>query len=215
MEKQKLARRLLIYTIGLILIAFGSAFNINSDLGVSPIVSLPLVVSEIVGISIGMATTGVFISLILLQVLVLRKKFKLYYLTQILFSTMFGYFTNFAIFILSGFQLPTYIGRLTMMGVGFTLISLGIVFYMEAKVVPLPVEGLAEALTIVTEGKFHVFKMVVDSSFVVLAVILSMMFLGGIVGIREGTIVGMILVGKLIPPLKKLAAPLLHSIQTF
>ena len=214
LDKEKIIRRILIYVAGLFTLANGAALTINSDLGVSPIVSLPLVVSEIIGVNIGTVTSGIFIFLILLQIIVLRKNFKWHNLTQIIFSVIFGYFKDFAIFLQGGFQLPTYIGRLAMMGLGFVLISLGIVIFMEAKLVPLPVEGLADALAQVAEGKFHVYKMIVDTAFVVLAIALALLFLRKIIGIREGTLIGMLLVGRLIPPLRNISLPLIRRIYS-
>ena len=212
MDKQ-LVCRILVYILGLLTMAFGVVFSINSDLGVSPIVSLPLVISEIMGITIGTITTATFAFLILLQILILRKDFKWYNLSQIVFSFIFGYFMDFAIFLHGGFAFASYPGRFLMMVIGFVLISLGIVFFMEAKLVPLPVEGLCDALTQATGIKFYIYKIIVDAAFVVLALGLTFLFLPGIVGIREGTVIGMILVGKLIPHLTNAFLQFLQRIK--
>lgn len=45
--------RLLIYILGLLILALGVAFSINSNLGVSPVSSLPYVISQITGIEMG------------------------------------------------------------------------------------------------------------------------------------------------------------------
>ena len=210
MEREKLVRRVIVYMVGLFIIANGAALTINSELGVSPIVSLPLVISELIGVSIGTVTTATFGFLILLQILILRKDFKWYNLTQLVFSFIFGYFMDFAIFLHDGFAFSAYYGRFIMTIVGFALISLGIVFFMEAKLVPLPVEGLCDALTQATGVKFYIYKIVVDALFVVLALLLTFLFLPGIIGIREGTIIGMFLVGRLIPTLTGIFLPLLR-----
>ena len=65
--------RVIIYMIGLLILAFGVAFSVNSNLGVSPVNSLPYVISLIVEKKLGTCVTVVFISYILLQILILRK----------------------------------------------------------------------------------------------------------------------------------------------
>ena len=57
----KLAARLVIYCLGLFVLYFGIALSVNSNLGVSPVSALPFVVSQILSISLGTATTAVYV----------------------------------------------------------------------------------------------------------------------------------------------------------
>ena len=45
----KFVKRIVIYLAGLFFVALGVAFSVNSNLGVSPVNSLPYVVSRILG----------------------------------------------------------------------------------------------------------------------------------------------------------------------
>ena len=98
--------RILVYCLGLLLLAFGVAISVNSDLGVSPVNSLPYVISQIIHVQLGTCVTAVFCSYILLQVLILRREFQPINLLQILFSTLFGYFVDFAKWTIGDFALP-------------------------------------------------------------------------------------------------------------
>ena len=49
----KLAARAAVYCVGLLVLSFGIALAVNSNLGVSPVSSLPYVVSQILNISLG------------------------------------------------------------------------------------------------------------------------------------------------------------------
>ena len=63
-----MAKRLVVYCIGLFLMAVGVSISIKSDLGVSPVNSIPYVVSEIVkSISMGTWTTIIYCVFILTQ----------------------------------------------------------------------------------------------------------------------------------------------------
>ena len=108
MKLKQWVARVVIYAIGLLVLAFGVAFSVNSNLGVSPVNSFPYVVSLIVGKSLGTCVTVIFISYILLQILILRKDFQWINLTQILCSTLFGKFVDMAKMIVGDFTIPTY-----------------------------------------------------------------------------------------------------------
>ena len=84
--------RVAIYCLGLFLLAMGVAISVNSNLGVSPVNSLPYVISKIINVQLGTCVTAVFCSYILMQIIILRKEFQIINLLQIVFSTIFGYF---------------------------------------------------------------------------------------------------------------------------
>ena len=69
----KFVKRIVIYLAGLFFVALGVAFSVNSNLGVSPVNSLPYVVSRILGKDLGTCVTVIFIGYILIQILLLRK----------------------------------------------------------------------------------------------------------------------------------------------
>lgn len=204
-----LFNRVLIYIIGLFSLAMGVAFSVNANLGVSPVNSLPYVISVILSVPMGNCVTVVFASYILLQIIILRKEFKWINLTQLIFSTIFGYFVDFTKWILGDFTIPTYFGSLAMVAVSLVLIALGIMLYVEANLVPMPMEGLTMALAGKLHKPFPRMKIIVDCIVVAIGIVLSLVFLHKLDGIREGTVITALLVGKLIPPIKKaIGAPI-------
>ena len=46
-------KRVILYAVGLLFMAFGVAFSVNSNLGVSPVNSLPYVISKIIHMDLG------------------------------------------------------------------------------------------------------------------------------------------------------------------
>jgi len=215
--------RIIIYILGLLVLSFGVAFSINARLGVSPVSTLPFVLSRIFygstapHTSVGMLTTIMMAVFVLLQIAVKRKKFKWINLTQILFSFFFGFFVDFALFVFGGMQLPTYFGQLAMLAISIVLIAAGICLFMGARLVPLPTEGFCDAVA--TESKrlkFHTVKMIMDCVLVLIGIACAVSFLngGGLQGlqdstIREGTIISAIAIGKIIPYVRKALRPVL------
>ena len=93
------------YFIGLFVMTIGIALSVKSNLGVSPVSSIPYTMTCVWGIEMGKATILFHIVLVLIQIALLRKKFKPAQLLQILVGVVFGYFTTFCNYMVS--FLPT------------------------------------------------------------------------------------------------------------
>lgn len=198
-----------VYAVGLLFMAFGVAFSVNSGLGVSPVNSLPYVVSLVLGVDMGSCVIGVFSFYVLVQILIYRRDFKWINLTQIVFSTLFGYFVDFAKAVVGDFALPTYPGQLIMLAVSMVFVALGVCLYMDAGLVNMPMEGMTNAIAErIVKKPFHDVKVAVDCLAVAAAILLSFVGLGGLEGIREGTLLCALLVGKMMKPMQKVVAPL-------
>ena len=207
----KLLARLAVYCLGLLILAFGIALAVNSNLGVSPVSSLPYVVSQIVGISLGTCTIAVYICYILLQ-MVISRKFQPALLLQLVFSTIFGWFVDGAKYVLGDFCLPTYFGQLAMLAASILLIGFSLVLYIDVKLAPMPAEGLVGCLSEKLHKPFSQMKTFVDCSSVLIGAVLSLLFLGKLVGIREGTILTALLVGRMMGTLRKFVGPWIQKI---
>lgn len=209
-----LPQKAAVYVAGLCLMAFGVAFSVNSGLGVSPVNSLPYVISVILGRDMGTCVTAVFGFYILVQFLLLRRKFHPVQLTQLLFSAIFGYFVDFAKWVLGDWAIPGYGGSLVMLFVSIFLVALGVCLYMGTGLVNMPMEGMTKAVrdTLLPRVHFAEVKVAMDCTAVAIGVILSLVFLGRLDGIREGTVICAVLVGKVMKPLQKILGPWLERI---
>ena len=204
--------RVLIYCGALFLMAIGVALSVNSNLGVSPVNSLPYVISQIIRVQMGTCVTVLFCFYILLQVVILRREFQPVNLLQIAFSTIFGYFVDFAKMLMGDFALPTYAGKLVMLAASIFLIALGVMLYIDVELVPMPMEGLSSCIAGKLGKSFPTMKTVVDCVVVLTGVVLSFLFLGKLDGIREGTIITAAVTGKLIAMFRKWLSPTVKRI---
>lgn len=208
--------RVFIYIFGLFILALGVAFSINSNLGVSPVSSLPYVISEITKVKMGICVTVIYSIFVIVQIIVLRREFKWYNLTQILFATIFGYFVSFAQLILGDFTIPTYAGRLTMLAISLVLVAIGVSLYISAGLLNMPMEGMVAAINqnIIKKLSFADVKVIMDTTVVTIGIIASLIFFGKVVGIREGTIICALLVGKIMKPILKRLKPKMEKLIT-
>ena len=92
-----------IATLGLAFVAIGVALSIKSQLGTAPISCPPYVLSLMPDtFSVGEFTIMMHIFFILIQVLLLRKNFKLEYLMQLVPTFLFGYMCDLFIWLFNG-----------------------------------------------------------------------------------------------------------------
>lgn len=212
LKPAQLAARLTIYCLGLLVLAFGIALSVNCNLGVSPVSSLPYVVSQIIGISLGTCTTIVYGTYVLIQMVLNGRKFQPALLLQLVFSTIFGYFVDGAKAVLGDFMLPGYLGQLAMLAVSIVLIGFSLVQYIDVKIAPMPAEGLVACIAEKLGKPFSTVKTLFDCTSVLVGAILCFVFLGRLTGIREGTVITAMLVGKMTGILRKYLSPLIDKV---
>ena len=80
--------RIPMYFIGLFVMTIGIALSVKSNLGVSPVSSIPYTMTCVWGIEMGKATILFHIILVLIQILLLRKKFKPVQLLQVVIGVV-------------------------------------------------------------------------------------------------------------------------------
>ena len=80
---QEIFKRSVLLVAGMFLMTFGIASLVLADVGTTPISTLPLVTGEILGITLGVGTFAVNVVFVLLQILLLRSRFRLLSLIQV------------------------------------------------------------------------------------------------------------------------------------
>lgn len=204
-----LVKRYLMLCIGLAVMAFGVAFSIKAGLGTSPISSLPYVLSCLIPFTVGTTTIMLHVTLILLQILLLRKRYELIQLMQLPVALVFGSLTDFAVWALDGVSAGSYLEQWLLCAVGILLVGIGVSMEVTANVVTLAGEGMVLAVCKVFPVKFGNAKIGFDVTLVVIASVLSLVFLHTLEGVREGTVAAAILVGmtarQVNKPMKRLA----------
>ncbi len=215
--KQKhLLRRWALLVVGLVIMAFGVAFSIKAGLGTSPISSLPYVLSLLslpVTLTVGTATIAMHVTLILLQILLLRRRYDPFQLAQLPVALIFGSLTDFSVWALQGITVSTYPARWVLCIIGILLVGVGVSFEVTANVVTLAGEGMVLAVCKVFPVPFGNAKIGFDVTLVVIASVLSLVFLGGLYGVREGTVAAAFCVGlvarQVNRPMRRFAARVL------
>jgi uncharacterized membrane protein YczE len=161
--------------------------------------SIPYVLSLILPkMTVGQFTILFNIFLVLLQLLILKKDFKSIQLLQVILVLPFGYFIDLTLSWIINIHLNNYFSEWIFCIMGILVLALGILIEIKSKVLYLPGEGIVLAISKVTDINFAKLKPICDMTMVLIAIMLSFLFLDKLCGVREGTIVAAIFVGILI-----------------
>lgn len=205
MTKKEITKRYLLFIACLFFMGIGVALTKHGELGVSPISSVANVVSiKFTFFSFGTWLTISNCVLLLGQILLLRKNFKLIQLLQIPLSFLFGYFTDFGLWIASNIPNDTYIVKLMLVLSGIVVLGFGITLGVIADVILNSGEAFVKALADVTKRDFSNMKIAFDVTWVLFSIVLSLIFFDGkLYGTREGTIISALLVGVTVKLFRK------------
>ncbi|MFR7838851.1 MAG: DUF6198 family protein [Blautia massiliensis (ex Durand et al. 2017)] len=192
MEKLK---RYLIFLVGLFVNSLGVSLITKANLGTSPISSIPYVLSLNFPFTLGSFTIFFSIFLIVLQLIILRKNFKLEHILQIPVSIIFGYFIDLTMILFSWVNPEAYIMKSVYLLIGCLILGVGVYMEVLADVVMLPGESFVRAIVLTWKTNFGTTKICFDVSMSVTAAVLSFVFAGRLAGVREGTVIAALLVG--------------------
>lgn len=197
-------RRLIFLCLGLIIMAFGVAFSIKAGLGTSPISSVPYVTSEISGLSVGTTTIIMNFLFVLIQIAILRRQYDWFQVLQFPAAILFGFTIDVAEWVIAPLPCSGYLMAWVYCALGIVFIAFGVSVEVMANLVTTAGEGIVLAICQVTSIKFGNMKMCFDVTLVCIAIVLSLLFLGHLSGVREGTIAAAILVGQITKQTNKL-----------
>ena len=208
-SKKEVFKRYILFIICLFFMGLGVALTKHGELGVSPISSVANVVSlKFTFLSFGTWLTISNCVLLLGQIILLRRNFKPIQLLQIPLSFLFGYFTDFGLWLVSGIPNDNYAVQSILVIAGIIVLGFGITLGVIADVILNSGEAFVKALADVTKKEFSNMKIVFDVSWVFLSVVLSLIFFDGkLLGTREGTVISALLVGFTV----KFFKPILHK----
>jgi uncharacterized membrane protein YczE/cytidylate kinase len=188
-------KRYLLFLVGLFVNALGVSLVTKASLGTSPISSIPYVLSLNFPFTLGNFTIFFSILLIILQIIILRKNFKIANILQIPVSIAFGYFIDLTMYLFFWVNPQNYFVKIIALLTGCAVLGFGVYLEVVADVVMLPGESFVRAVVQTWNTNFGTTKIIFDTSMAVIAAILSFVFSGKLNGVREGTLIAALLVG--------------------
>lgn len=204
--------RIVIYIFGLCIITIGINLSIVSGLGISPVSAFTVPLSQLIKISLGTVTTACYVVFVVVQYLILGKRFKKKNLLQSPFSMVFGIFVDMTGSWMVNIVPDTYTEKLTVLIISILVCAIGATLYIAMDIVSNAPEGLQLSFCERFKIPFSRVKMISDCLFVFVGFCISIFFLNGVTAIREGTVLSALLTGKLIGVFAKKLNPVLYRV---
>ncbi len=221
-------RRLIAYVAGMFFIASGVSLSRSTNWGISTVNSIPNVLSlRFPQLSLGTWVIIVFVCFILLQALILLRKFKWYSFLQLISSTLFGFLVD-GTNALYGLFLPEEQAvwlKILLIAAATVAIAFGIFLYLEANILSMPGEGVTLALSQRTGLKVSTCKIIFDVGVVLTACALSLIFFwdSGVFwspsgtdcmlrGVGIGTVIIAVFVGVVMKPITYFLKKPVHAL---
>lgn len=202
----------IIYFISLFVISLGASLSIKANLGTSPLICLPYVCSLITNFSVGEVMFVFTLIFILIQVVLLRNDFEKRQYLQLIIGTIFSGFIDFSLMLVNFINPVGYVSQMLLLLISCVVVAFGVLLEIQTEIVYLPADGVIVAISKVIKKEFPKVKPFVDTSLVIIAAILSVIFLGYLVGVREGTVISAIIIGPIVKVLKKYLDPYLEAL---
>ncbi|MCR4789758.1 MAG: DUF6198 family protein, partial [Treponemataceae bacterium] len=203
-NKIELIKRYIFFFIGIVSNAIGVAFLTRSNLGAGPSTTIPYVISLLplwnnfkFPVTYGLVNFVFTLFLLLLQIVILRKKFNHIQWLQIPVSFVFSFILDVAMKFTANINLSLYVYAILWTLLGCVLRAFGVACQVLADVVMLSPEALVKAVSDATRKSFGVWKIIIDASMTSIALVISFFCLHEIVGVREGTLISVLIVGPL------------------
>lgn len=205
----KTSKRFLQYFLGFFIMTLGIALSVKSNLGVSPVSSIPYTMTCVIGLEMGKATIVFHVFLVLLQIIILRKQFQPKNLLQIPVGIVFGYFTTFCNYCMTFVALPNLLWiRFLLIFLSTILIAYGIHLYVPANLIPLAGEGAMLAISEKYHLKFSSVKLAFDISMVVISLLVCLVLLHSTGSVGIGTVIAAFCVGLALKGITKISTQL-------
>ncbi len=196
-----MARRYIVFALGILFITMGIGVMTKGTLGTGPITAIPYSLSMVFpNITLGEFTIVYSILLVTLQVLLtgwgnMDRTMKFNIALELVICFVFGYMVDVAMWIFTDLNPVEYWAQIACVLVGILMLATGVYFQTVADVVMVPGDGFVYALTMRVKKKYSRVRVASDSTMVIIAAIIGLVGIGTLGGVREGTIMSCIITG--------------------
>lgn len=198
LDRSGLLPRTLLMVLGLFVTTLGIAMSAKAGLGTTPQATLPYVLSLGLPMTLGFWTLIVNTVLIFIQWLLLGRRITAMLALQIPVMILFSVFNDVSMALLYWLTPINYLESWVFLIVSIILLSVGTAMSVKANVSFGPADGIVRVIAWMRRSEFGSIKLGIDVIMVALAAASSLTMFHGFDGVREGTIVAMLLIGPMV-----------------
>lgn len=188
----------------MIILACGISLNTKTDLGVSPLISMPFAVSQIWHLNFAFLAFLMYTAFTILEIFLESDSRKWTDWLQLPFSLAFSlllqfFDTGFDVLLQSlGLTDPSLAARFVMLAIAVMMTGIGVSMSVNMKLIPNPADGLAKVVGERCKRNLGFGKNLIDITSVAITCCIGMLASGSIIGVGIGTLAAMICVGRCI-----------------
>lgn len=197
-SKHQLVKRYCLLGIGLFIMSIGIAMSKRAGIGTTPISCIPATMSFFTPISMGMLTFLFNAFLVVIEILILGKQFQKIQILQVIMGFVIGALTDVSLAIFSFIEPGSHAEQWFWCILSCVILGFGVMLEVRANVLVAPGEGVVVAFVTQFKIPFPRMKVISDSTMVASAVVMSILFTGGLNGVREGTIFAAVVLGFIV-----------------
>ncbi|MEX1307091.1 MAG: DUF6198 family protein [Eubacteriales bacterium] len=206
---------LVLYFVGIFFIGFGIPLMITSDLGITVVTSFPYALAVVTGVfTVGMWVTIVQCIILLITILIL-KRFTISMLASFVTAYLLGLTIDMANLILENLAFASFVAKMINVVIGSCLTGFGAGMLVFSAYPPVPdlvfIRDISKAKSI----SLNKMKILMDLTFFVLTVTLTLSTLGHVLGIGWGTAVSLAIIGVVVGQTEKLLRKTLARAHLF
>ena len=189
--------RWLFYVLGMATLALGIVLNTKSQLGMSPILSVVFCLSEIYALNFSTLTLAYYILLVVVQFILRGKNYRLSDLLQVPVSIVFTRLMD--IFSKTLPLEPVFLWQKLLIAAAAVLATgAGMALALNMRLVPNPGDGIVQAISDRSGMSLGMSKNFFDGGSALLAIVLSLVLSGRIIGLGIGTVINVVCIGRVV-----------------
>jgi uncharacterized membrane protein YczE/cytidylate kinase len=192
------AKRILVFIVGVFIMAFGVTLSVKAQIGISPISCVPYIYSLRFPLTIGEFTIIFNTLFVLIQIAILRKDFNIIQLVQLPAIIVFGYCIDITMWMFDSLNPTNYFLQLLLCLLACVFLGFGIFLLIKTKLTYMPLEGLVLVIAQKFQKEFGKMKITMDILMLTIGILSSFIFLHELIGIREGSLIAALSIGALI-----------------
>lgn len=208
---KKMIITFLFISLNIIIVGIGASLGIKAGVGVGAWDALSQSVSTVIGMKIGTFAMLLNISCVVLQLIMLGKRFKPIYLLQVFVAILLGYVVNFMYYtIYANIVIDNYFVNLTIYIISVFIIVFGVANIMAMNFISFPLEGACLVISERFNINFGKVRQGADILSIIIALAVAIIFQDNIT-VREGTVIGMLLFGPMLDRIMHFVKPKLEK----
>jgi len=212
-KMNKVINKCIIATLSVIIVGIGCSLTLKAAVGVSAWSALSQSIASGINIKVGTISILQNVSCVFIQLLILKKEFRVVHTVQILVSVLLGIVVNFMLYdVLSSFIVNNYFIDILLVILGTLLCVIGVSVLMVIDFISFPLESCCMVISKKLNKRFGTIRQLVD--------LLSILFVFGIafifketITVREGTIIAMVMFGPMVDFFMRIIMPRLEQMD--